>query len=182
MGHSSKPWSQDVRDNVLRVRAENGDPKTIFYFTGVPVKTQNEWVRLAKEGITKVKKPDRTGHNNPNAKITKGYIEQFIKLVEEKNDWYDQEYADEMHRLDFPLLSSNRIGSLRKELHITRKKKSIWYPERFEEENVKLAKEFCINHRRLNPMVSLLNCSSTDECGFKNDLQRTHGKSQLKLT
>jgi transposase len=182
MVHSTKAKSNELRETVVRMRAENMLPVDIKRLTGVAESTQRLYVQKSRTGTLAIKKPSRLGHLNGRAKRPEDYALKLRALIATDGTLYDPELASKMTEITNCQLSPVQVGRIRKELGITRKKLSIHFPERFLIANVKKAEQFCIVHRRINPEISLQHCSSTDECGFKNDLKRTHGKSQVKST
>lgn len=182
MIHSTKPFSNDKREIVVQMKKAGMSETKIKELTGVSSRSQRRYVKLDQEGSVMIKKPDRTGSNNSRGKVTEEYLTALRVLVAEKCDLFDDELVDELHEQTGIRITSSHMVKIRKKIGISRKLKSIHYPERTLPENIKLAKQFRENHCRINSPISLQHCSSTDECGFKSDIQRRYGKSQIKIT
>jgi transposase len=114
MVHSTKAISNEVRQIVVNLITSGYSAIEIFKQTGVSASTQRAFKRKAEENNLNIIRPNRKGSNNPNAKATEEYLIKLRHLIVENNDWFDYEYADEMHEQTEIKLSVVSIGLIRK--------------------------------------------------------------------
>lgn len=182
MKHTTRPHSNEVRDIVIAMKESGKSAKEITEVTKVSSRSQNRYLKKSKTGSAAITKQRRSGIHNGRTKVNNEYMTELRDLVDQEPTLYDNEIADELFETTGIRVTASHICRLRNENGLTRKKLSVHYPERYDQKNIKLAQEFCSKHRRVKAMISLQHCSSTDECGFKSDIQRTHGKGVIKIT
>lgn len=123
--------------------------------------------------------PDRKGTNNPNAKITSEYEEEIASLIEEDNELYDREIAQELSERTNITVSPSTISRLRRRMGITRKLKTLLYSSRDNPHHQAQNEEFLRTHHRTRGQVKLNQCMSTDEAGFKSTIIRKRAKARI---
>lgn len=121
--------------------------------------------------------PDRSGSNNPNAKMTKEYEETVLQLLENQNDMYNHEVSNEAKNITNISLSSNQVERIFKRLGVKSRLKSVLYTTTQMEKYQQQSDCFIKKHNSYDGEVKLNQYMSTDEAGFKGNIWHKHGKS-----
>jgi transposase len=148
----------------------------------IGVATVKRFVCEAKNGVIAPKTPDRKGTKNPNAKVTEGYKNELIELLQVSNDLTDSEIIDELHETTNITLSPSGMSRLRRRMGITIKQKTLLYESRDNPIHQAQNEQFLKDHHRTHGTIKLNTCMSTDEAGFKSTINRKHAKSKILKT
>jgi hypothetical protein len=178
----TKPISGKIRRLIIKLKLKNFIWSDISEKTNTSISTCRRIWRLYNSGknIEKVEKPNHQLYYNPNAKITKNFIDEFLKSIEQYPDKTDEERRFYLKDITGILLSKSEINHLQIQLHCTSKNKTILYEDRFTKQNIKNKKNFENLHDPIKGSISLINCAVTDEAGVQNDVIRRRGRSIIR--